>query len=157
MIKPFSATVVESEGNGAQLPPNLAFCLHRGPGLNSGLRLDLFINKSSDEAAITIAIVNENNKPISLPRYELIGTLEICRVEKENIKTCAKRELSSSGVTFDANLPLNIEESDKIQLTNFLTDRKSIFASSTKELGKTGLVKLAIPLESIRGISRNLS
>ena len=24
-IKPFSATVVESEGNGAQLPPNLAF------------------------------------------------------------------------------------------------------------------------------------
>jgi hypothetical protein len=156
-IKPFSAAVVEYEGNGAQLPPNLAFFLHRGPGLNSGLRLDPFINKSSDEAVITIAIVNETNKPISLPRYELIGTLEICRVEKENIKTCAKRELSSSGVTFDANLPLNIEESDKIQLTNFLTDRKSIFASSTKELGKTGLVKLAIPLESIRGISRNLS
>ncbi|EFX64188.1 hypothetical protein DAPPUDRAFT_118419 [Daphnia pulex] len=35
-IKPFSATVVESEGNGAQLPPNLAFYLNRGPGLNSG-------------------------------------------------------------------------------------------------------------------------
>ncbi len=53
-IKPFSAAVVEYEGNGAQLPPNLAFFLHRGPGLNSGLRLDPFINKSSDEAVITL-------------------------------------------------------------------------------------------------------
>ena len=78
MIKPFSATVVESEGNGAQLPPNLAFFLQRGPGLNSGLRLDPFINKNSEEAAITIALVNETNKPISLPRYELIGTLALC-------------------------------------------------------------------------------
>jgi hypothetical protein len=71
----------------------------------------------------------------------------MCRVEKENIKTCAERELSSNAVTFDANLPLNIEESDKIQLTNFLTDRKSIYASSTKELGRTGLVKHHINTE----------
>jgi hypothetical protein len=35
-IMPYSATVVESEGNGAQLPPNLALFLKKGPGLNSG-------------------------------------------------------------------------------------------------------------------------
>ncbi|KAI9557201.1 hypothetical protein GHT06_017018 [Daphnia sinensis] len=62
-IKPFSATVVESEGNGAKLPPNLA-----------GVRVDPFVNKSSEEATFTIALVNETNKPISLPRYEIIGT-----------------------------------------------------------------------------------
>ncbi|KAK4009713.1 hypothetical protein OUZ56_018859 [Daphnia magna] len=86
-IKPFSATVVESEGNGAKLPPNLAFFFHRGPGLNSGVRVDPFTNKSSEETNFKIALVNETNKPISLPNYEIIGTLGFCRIEKDNINS----------------------------------------------------------------------
>jgi len=118
-IKPF-ATVVESEGNGAQLPPNLAFYFHRGPGLNSGLRIDPFLNQSSKVAAFTIALVNETNKPISLPRYEILGTLGICRVEKEVISTCTEDVRSSSAENFDNNLPVEMSDVDRINITNFL-------------------------------------
>ena len=135
-IKPFSATVVESEGNKAQLPPNL-----------SGLRIDPFINKSSEEAAFTIELVNETNKPISLPRYEVIGTLEICRVEKHNVNTCAERELSSSVFNFDSSLPVEMPELDRINMTKVLNDNQAMFASSTGDLGKTGLVKHHINTE----------
>ncbi|KAK4021820.1 hypothetical protein OUZ56_003729 [Daphnia magna] len=116
-IKPFSATVVEPEGNGAKLPPNLA-----GPGLNSGKRVDPFINKSSEETLFTIALVNETNKPISLPRYEIIGTLGFCRIEKDNINSCDERELSSSAVDFANNLPPDMSEVDRTSITNFLID-----------------------------------
>ena len=130
-----------------QLPPNLAFFFHRGPGLNSGLRIDPFINKSSEEAAFTIALVNETNKPISLPRYEVIGTLEICRIEKYNVNSCAERELSSSVFNFDSSLPVEMPELDRINMTKFLNDKQAMFASSTGDLGKTGLVKHHINTE----------
>ncbi len=95
-IKPFSATVVESEGNGAQLPPNLAFYLNRGPGLNSGLRLDPFISNGDEGAVFSIAVVNETNKPITLPKYELIGTLDFSRVKKEHVNSCTVDEQPAS-------------------------------------------------------------
>ncbi|KAK4045448.1 hypothetical protein OUZ56_033054 [Daphnia magna] len=118
-----------------------------GPGLNSGVRVDPFINKSSEEAVFTIALVNETNKPISLPRYEIIGTLGFCRIEKDNINSCAERELTSSTVDFTNNLPPDMSGVDRTSITMFLIDRKSIFASTTGELGKTGLVKHHINTE----------
>ena len=145
-IKPFSATVVESEGNGAQLPPNLAFYFHRGPGLNSGIRVDPFINKSS-EAVFTIALVNETNHPISLPKYEVIGSFEVQRVEKIQINSCAEHELSPSAIDFNKNLPVDLTKIDRTNIINFLTSRRSMFASTTGELGKTGLVKHHINTE----------
>ena len=146
-IKPYSATVVESEGNGAKLPPNLAFFFHRGPGLNSGLRIDPFVSKDREKAAFTIALVNETNEPISLPRYEMIGTLGFHRVENVTINSCAESELSPSAVDFANNLPPEMSEADKTKLVNFLTNRQSTFASTTGGLGKTGLVKHHINTE----------
>ncbi|KZS19907.1 Uncharacterized protein APZ42_013703 [Daphnia magna] len=127
--------------------PILRFYFHRGPGLNSGVRVDPFIKKSSKEAIYTIVLVNEMNKPIFLPRYEIIGTLGFCRIEKDNINSFAECELSSSAVDFANNLPPDMSGVDRTSITNFLIDRKSIFASTTGELGKTGLVKHHINTE----------
>ena len=146
-IKPFSATVVESEGNGAQLPPNLAFYLNQGPGLNSGLRFDPFISLGNEGTVFSIAIVNETNKPITLTKYELIGTLEFSRVEKDSINSCNLNEQPSITLDFKNNLPLEMPEIDRANITTFLDSRKTMFASTAGELGKTGLVKHHINTE----------
>jgi len=148
-IMPYSATVVESEGNGAQLPPNLALFLKRGPGLNCGLRLDPFINSNtkSNEPVFTKAIVNETSKPITVTKYEVIATIECTRVERVNINSCTEEELSPSTLDFENNLSTDISEVDKSKMINFLERKKEIFATSTGELGKTGLVKHHINTE----------
>jgi hypothetical protein len=146
-IKPFSATVVESEGGGGQLPPNLACYLHRGPGLQSGVRLDPFITKSDNGTVFSVAVVNETNKPITLSKYQVIGTLEFSRVEKVNINFCSTAVNSPTTLNFDSNLPLAMPEVDRTLITQFLNKRNDMFASKTGELGKTGLVKHHINTE----------
>jgi hypothetical protein len=135
-IKPFSTTVIESEGNGAQLPPNLAFYLNRGPGLNSGLRLNPFINKGDEGAFVSIVIVNETNKPITLPKYELIGTLDFSRVGRQNINSSTDDEEPSVPLDFKNNLPQEMPEIDRENITKFLESRRKMFATKTGELGK---------------------
>ncbi|KAK4006465.1 hypothetical protein OUZ56_011619 [Daphnia magna] len=146
-IMPFSATVVESEGEGGKLPLNITCYLERGPGLHSGLRVDPFVCSVNDLTVISVVLINETNEPITIPKFQVIGRMEFERTEKECINFCGTEEQSSIELDFSENLPPVMAEADRASLIKFLKNKSSMFASKADELGKTGLVKHHINTE----------
>ncbi|KAI9558485.1 hypothetical protein GHT06_015272 [Daphnia sinensis] len=78
-IKPFSATVVESDGEGGKLPQNITCYLERGPGLHSGLRVDPFVCSVNDLTVFSVVLINETNEPITVPKFQRKLTLNNSR------------------------------------------------------------------------------
>ncbi|XP_045023697.1 uncharacterized protein LOC123468106 [Daphnia magna] len=82
-IKLFSATVVESDGEGGKLPQNITCYLERGPGVHSGLRVDPFVCSVNDLTVFSVVLINETNELITVPKFQVIGRIVFERTKKK--------------------------------------------------------------------------
>ena len=140
-IPPHTARVVESERGGGKLPLDVACHFHRSPELPNGLRLDPFVSKMQEAGLFNIVVVNETNKTITLPRFQVLGRVSLNRVQPRHTeKICAAQPQSIDPSVFDAALSTLSGEA-RASLRKVLIDNADTFSFSTKDLGCTGLVK----------------
>jgi hypothetical protein len=89
-IPPFSACVMESGGDGTQLPPDTSFIFKGSPGLPMGLRIDPFISQGQ-EFAFRLVLVNESNKTIKLASTTSLGRILFVRNETAKIASLSTK------------------------------------------------------------------
>jgi hypothetical protein len=145
-IPPHTAQVVESERGGGKLPLNVACFFHKAPELPAGLRIDPFVSEMQEEGLFRLVVVNSTHQPITLPRFQVLGRVALHQShlkETVQIASCTSEPKSVDPAKYDAVLK-HIPPRDASKLRALLEENSDAFASETKELGCTGLVKHTI-------------
>ena len=143
-INPHSAEVVETERGGGKLPSNVACFFIKAPELPTGLRIDPFVSCMREGGLFRIVVVNETSKPITLPKFQLLGTVELTQQFVENIAKVSEYQSKIPQIAIEQieeSLP-NLRDDFKSQFKEFLTENISLFAFSTEDLGSTGVIEV---------------
>ena len=148
-IPPFSASVVESERAGGKLPKNVACFFVRAPELPAGLRIDPFVSSMREGGIFRIVVVNETDAAITLPRFQVLGEIELTQQTVSQIASVSEKRIpiKKENIEIIENALPTIDDEFREQLRTFLLDNHTLFAFSTSELGCTGIVKHRIDTE----------
>jgi hypothetical protein len=145
-IPPHTAQVVESERGGGKLPLNVACFFHKAPELPAGLRIDPFVSEMQEEGLFRLVVVNTTHQTITLPRFQVLGRVALHQSHiktTEQIASCISKPKSVDPAKYDSILQ-HIQPEDASKIRTLLEENSDAFASETKELGCTGLVKHTI-------------
>lgn len=145
-IPAHSAQIVESEGEDGNLPPNVVCMFRSAPELPKGIRVDPLVTKNERKGLFKIVLVNETNRRITLPKFQVIGKISFeVKKNPQTIAACTTTKLVDPAI-FDSVLS-NIPPKGSVLVKDLLTEKNHIFASKTEELGCTGVVKHTINTE----------
>lgn len=142
-LAPYTAEVCYvQEGNvSKKLPSDMACFVERALELPPGIEVHPFVSSIVDSGNYLIIISNETNRFVSLPKFQVLGTLKFHN-PRASYETVEQRFCSISSISEKTEINYSeIPEQKREEFKQLISDYTDVFAPNSYEIGKTDYIK----------------
>lgn len=122
--------------------PNIASSFVKAPKLPNSLSIDPFLSNNWKDVLFYLVIVNETKESITLPCFQVLGTVKITNQPVSKVASVKERPEPPNDPTLLASIESAITAlQQRNSLQSFFLNNFHIFAFKVSELGCIGLLK----------------